>query len=285
MLYAGWMDRAGFAVISLLSAAFLIFTAPRTVVAQPGAQPALIQRSPSFDVAAIHLHTPVPHERSHIFNTSGRFLAMNESLKGILQWAFDIPASRIIGGPGWLGSTRFDIDAKAESGLDTLPNSDPVAARVEKRRMVQNLLAERFGLVAHTETRVLPIYVLVVAKSGPKFLVSRADGTLINSGNGRMQVEGGENTVALLAEQLAEVLGRVVVDKTGVEGRYKMTLRWSPDNLLMTTDSSGRTTFEPDQADPPLLTAIQEQLGLKLEDSKGPVEVLAIDHVEMPSEN
>jgi uncharacterized protein (TIGR03435 family) len=234
--------------------------------------------SPSFDIAAIHLHQPEPHERSHIVDSSGRFTTANVDLKSILQWAYDLPASRIVGGPAWIDSARWDIEAKAENALDTQKTFDPPAARLEKRRMVQALLAERFGLVVHRETRELPIYALVVAKCGPTFLANQAGGTTIDRNRGRIQIEGGGNTVSLLAEQLAETLGRVVVDQTGVSGRYKLVLTWTPDDIEASPSSV------PDSG-PSLFTALQEQLGLRLESRRGPVEVLVVDQAVLPSPN
>jgi len=229
----------------------------------------------AFDVAAIHQHIPEPHERSHIVNEGGSFTTVNVDLAAILQWAYNLPESRIVGGPSWLGSARWDIEAKADNALDTQKTYDADAARQEKRRMVQALLADRFHFVAHQETRELPIYALVVAKRGAKFLDTKAEGSKFDRWNGRIELQGGDDTVAVLAEQLAEVLGRVVVDKTGIQGRYKIALTWAPDDR--TTASS--------EAGPSIFTALQEQLGLKLKPQKGPVEVLVIDRAEMPSQN
>jgi uncharacterized protein (TIGR03435 family) len=235
--------------------------------------------APQFDVAAIHPHNPAPHERSHIVSENGRFTIINVDLKAIIQWAYDLPESRIVAGPSWLGSARWDIEAKAENALDTQKNYDSEAARQEKRRMVQSLLADRFHLAVHYETRELPIYELVVGKGGPTFLRTRAEGSKFDRWNGRIELQGGDNTVAVLAEQLAEVLGRVVVDKTGIQGRYKMALRWTPDDRA---PSSGTSS---DESAPSIFTALQEQLGLKLESGKGLVEVLVIDGAAMPTAN
>jgi uncharacterized protein (TIGR03435 family) len=246
--------------------------------AATGASAGAPSPSPSFDVAAIHPHQPEPHERSHIVDANGSFTTVNVDLKAILQWAFDLPESRIVGGPAWIGSDRWDIAARAANALDMQKTYDPAAAREEKRRMVQALFAERFHLVVHRETRELPIYALVVAKSGPTFTTAEAKGTTINRGRDHLQIEGGENTVHLLAEQLAETLGRVVVDQTGITGRYKLALTWTPD------DTTASSSTAPDPG-PSLFTALEEQLGLKLESRKAPVEVLVIDQVTRPTPN
>jgi uncharacterized protein (TIGR03435 family) len=275
--------RSGFARSARCAAApflALIFAsaAPAQSPAAGAAGGSAPSSSPSFDVAAIRPHQPEPHERSHIVDSSGRFTTVNVDLKAILQWAYDLPASRIVGGPAWIDSARWDIEAKAENALDTQKTFDPAAARLEKQGMVQALLAERFGLVVHRETRQLPIYALVVAKGGPTFLAAQAGGTTIDRNRGRIQIEGGDNTVSLLAEQLAETLGRVVVDETGIAGRYKLALAWAPD------DSAGSPSAVPDSG-PSLFTALQEQLGLKLESRKGPVDVLVVDQAALPSPN
>lgn len=234
--------------------------------------------APVFDVAAIHQHIPAPHERSHIVNSSGRFTTINDDLKSIIQWAWNLPESRIVGGPSWLGSARWDIEAKADNALDMQKNYDPAAAQLEKRRMAQALLADRFHLSTHPETRELPVYNLIVARGGAKFLDTKAEGSKFDRWNNRIELQGGDNTVAVLAEQLAEVLGRVVVDKTGIQGRYKIMLTWAPDDRA---DASAASA----DSGPSIFTALEEQLGLKLESAKGPVSVLVIDHAEMPSEN
>ena len=130
---------------------------------------------------------------------------------------------------------------------------------------------------AHPETRQLAVYALVVAKGGVRFKASEVNGTTIDTFRARLHVAGSDDTIALLARVLAQILGRVVVNETGLRGRYDLSLRWTPD------DAGAQTTAA--DAPPDLLTAIQEQLGLKLESTKGPVPVLVIDGVEMPSAN
>jgi uncharacterized protein (TIGR03435 family) len=144
--------------------------------------------------------------------------------------------------------------------------------------MVQALLADRFQLKAHEETRQLPVYALVVTKDGPKFKPSKINGTTIDTGRTRLHIAGSDDTIGILARVLAQVLGRVVLNQTGLSGRYDLSLRWTPDDApaLAPTYSD---------APPGIFTAIQEQLGLKLESTRGPVPVLIVDHVEQPSPN
>jgi uncharacterized protein (TIGR03435 family) len=239
--------------------------------------------APVFDVAAIHLHIPEPHEHNSIWSspTDGRFRAENISVIDLIHWAYEMPETRILGAPGWAHSAYFDIDAKADPSIEQqLHNLTTEAGRKQKEEMVQALLADRFGLVVHIETRELPIYVLVVAKGGPKMGAVQETGSYVNTGNGRIEVQM-QNSVAVLAEELSKAAGRDVVDKTGMTGRYHLKLQWTPDDAAAPSSGNGAAS----DSGPSLFTAIEEQLGLKLESAKGPVEVLVVDHVEMPSQN
>jgi uncharacterized protein (TIGR03435 family) len=165
-----------------------------------------------------------------------------------------------------------------DAQLHRLPSDQ---ARQQKQMMVQAVLADRFKLAAHQETRQLPIYALVVVKGGPKFKSSKINGTTVDTGRSRLHIAGSDDTIALLARELAQVLGRVVVNNTGVSGRYDLTLIWTPDDA-----PTPMLNGAPDSNAPPgIFTAIQEQLGLKLESTRGHVPVLIIDHVEPPSSN
>ena len=244
--------------------------------------------APAFDVAAIYVHIPQPHEHNSIWSSpfDGQFRAVNVTVKSLVQFAFGIPETRIRNGPAWINTTSFNIDAKADSAVDAQMRALTSAeGKARKLRMVQALLANRFKLLTHTETRELPVYALVLAKGGPRFGAIQQNGTTVNSGRGRIEVEG-SNSVALLAEELAKITGRVVVDQTGVQGRYDLILKWMPDDSaaprLGDAEVSSAAT---DPSGPSLFTALQEQLGLKLEPQKGPVRVLIVDHVETPSEN
>jgi uncharacterized protein (TIGR03435 family) len=244
--------------------------------------------APVFDVAAIHLHSPEPHEHNSIWSSpfDGHFKAANVNLIGLIRWAFAIPETRILGAPGWAGTMWFNIEAEAASSVDQqLHTLTSEAGELQKRRMVQALLADRFKLVTHIETKELPIYALVAAKGGPKLGEIQVNGSLVEHWRDRIEVEGA-NSVALLAEELSQEVGRVVVDQTGIEGRYHLVLKWTPDTGASPGFSaSERTTSAADSAGPSIFTALTEQLGLKLESQKGSVQVLVIEHIEMPSEN
>lgn len=234
----------------------------------------------SFDVASIHLNNTATDGHHHIFNdpAESRFRTVNLALRDLIQFAYGLPDSQILGGPAWLDSMMFDIDARSDSLADAQLHALPdEQARQRKQLMVRALLADRFRLKAHQETRQLPIYALVVAKAGPRFKPAEITGTTIDTGRAHLHLAGSDDTLGLLARELARLQGRVVANRTGLSGRYDLNLRWTPDDAPATASS-------PD-APPGLFTAIQEQLGLKLESTKGPVSVLVIDGVEMPSAN
>ncbi len=231
---------------------------------------------PAFDVASIHVHTPAPYEGTKIISSpnDGSFRTVNLPLKAIIEFAFDIPQSRIVDAPAWTSSQPFDIDAKSgdtlEQRLHDLPSDQ---AKPLKLAMIQALLADRFGMKTHREQRELPIYVLVVAKSGSKLSPSKFDGTLIHHGRDYLNAQG--ITPPAIAQELARDAGRVVVNKTGISGRFDIDLRWQSDDAPPSEDANL----------PSLFTAVQEQLGLQLESAKGLVEVLVIDDVHPPTDN
>lgn len=240
-----------------------------------------LHRSPpaSFDVAAIHQHISEPHEHNSIWSsdTDSHFRAANVSLIGLIHWAYQMPETRIVNAPGWAGSTHFNIEASSDASVDEkMSHLDSNAGSLEKRTMVRTLLADRFKLVTHSETRELPVYELVAAKGAPKLGETKREGTTMNHGRAHIQVEG-SNSFAILAEELSKEVGRPVIDKTGVAGRYDLEVRWTPDNMT----ASGASADTP----PSIFTALEEQLGLKLKSAKAPIPVLVIDHAEMPSEN
>jgi uncharacterized protein (TIGR03435 family) len=272
-----------------LPATLILFVAPVTCSGalhgqdSSGQRPQAAPVVPMFDVAAIHIHESQPHEHNSIWSSpsDGRFRTENISVISLIHWAYEMPDSRILGAPTWTGTAHFNIDATADPSVDQqLKGLTPDAGRKQKEKMVQGLLADRFKLAVHTETRELAIYALVVAKGGAKLGSTQESGTTINTGSGRMEVEG-SNSVPLLAEELSKVVGRDVIDKTGLSGRYDLKLKWTPDDAAQPQLLNGA----PVEGGPSIFTALEEQLGLKLEPTKGPVQVLVIDHVEMPSAN
>jgi uncharacterized protein (TIGR03435 family) len=274
-----WLFLGGMVVMVLIHAQVKASAAPQ----QQSAPELLAAPAPVFDVAAIHPHIPEPHEHNSIWSSpsDGRFRAENVSVIMLIHWAYEMPETRILGAPGWAGTTYFNIDATADPAVDQrLHNLTSDAGRKQKEKMVQALLADRFKLVTHTETRDLPIYELVVARGGAKLGDPQSSGATVNHGRDHIEVEGA-NSATLLAEELAKETGRDVVDKTGITGRYDLKLQWTPDEGAEPASNGSAST----DSGPSLFTALEEQLGLKLEPAKGPVQVLVIDYVEMPSAN
>ena len=276
-----WLLLGGIALTILIGVRDNASAAPPQQSAPaPSAAPA-----PVFDVAAIHVRIPEPHEHNSIWSSpfDGRFKAENVSVMTLIWWAYEMPEARILDAPGWACITHFNIDATADPLVGAqLKGLSSDAGRKVKEAMVRALLADRFKLVTHTETRELPIYTLVVAKGGPKLGALQESGTSINRGRDRIEVQA-SNSVSTLAEQLSMIVGRDVVDKTGITGRYNLKLQWTPDDG--TTPSSNGSASPASDSGPSIFTALEEQLGLKLEPAKGPVQVLVIDHVETPTAN
>lgn len=239
-------------------------------------------RAPAFEVASIKPGDPSARGVRIQVAPGGRFTASNVTLKFLIQYAYGVKDFQITGTPGWGGSDRYEVSAKGEEGEN--------ASGDQLKLMMQTLLAERFKLTFHRETKELPVYGLVVAKNGSKLQQSEAaDRQQLRMGRGLISGKG--MSMAMLANQLAQQLGRSVIDQTGLKGQYDIQLEWTPD----TTERKGmgdgdpRPNSEaapaPDPSGPSIFTAVQEQLGLKLEGQKGPVDILVIDHVEKPSEN
>jgi uncharacterized protein (TIGR03435 family) len=194
----------------------------------------------------------------------------------VIETAYGImEPSRILGVPDWVKNSGFyDIDAKV-AGEDVAAYGK--LAPKDKNRMLQSLLAERFHLKAHIEQREIPIYQLVLAKGGPKLKEATADEAekahIMPRGRGKLECIS--EPLTSLPWILSPEVGRPVVDKTGLTGKYDFTLDYVPAAKAATDDSGG----------PSIFTALQEQLGLKLEPVKAPMDVLVIDSVERPAAN
>lgn len=228
--------------------------------------------APAFEVATIRPAAPSPDGHTHINYPMGdRFSAANITLLALMQWAYNMPEKQILNGPSWLSSTRFDIQATSDPGSQA-NHLTSQQDRDLKRQMLQTLFADRFHLKLHQETRNMPAYDLVLVKGGSKLQPSHSNGK--SFGIGRNYFHGEGLTTYLIAEQLSHIAGRIVVDKTDLPGRYDLKLQWTPDDAPITDNSA-----------PSFFTALQEQLGLKLEPAKEPVPVLVIDHVDPPTPN
>lgn len=219
----------------------------------------------------------------------GRIDASNVTLKILVEQAYGVRDFQISGGPSWVNTERFDVSAKADG--QTTPEA--------MQAMMRSLLKDRFKLEIHKDTKELPMYTLTVAKSGPKMKAGtapppppdappgagRPNGPMIRMGRGLIEAQN--MPMSMLATTLGRQLGRSVEDKTGLPGTYDVKLEWTPDE----TQGGGMRELGGDRAapvdatGPTIFAALQEQLGLKLESQKGPVEIVVIDRVEKPSEN
>lgn len=230
--------------------------------------------STGFEVATIKPTPAVNDGRTHInYPQGGDFSTSNVTLMQLVSWAFDMPEKRILNAPDWMSGQRIDIQAKTDAAADAkLRAMSNTGANAEKRRMVQSLLAERFALTFHKETRTLSALDLVVDGK----LKMPVSGSKNNKrwDMGRTYFRGTGLYTDVIAEQLSRVASKVVVDRTHLEDSYDVKLEWSPD------DGSA-----PDSNAPGFFKAIQEQLGLKLIPAKEPLEVLVIDAVSQPTAN
>jgi uncharacterized protein (TIGR03435 family) len=292
------------AKLLLLAAASLAL--PSTVLAQPPAAPAA-QAQPPFaaqpdaapaSVAQFDVISVKP-DKTNGGTISLRFIpdglnATNVPVHMLLAESYALNDDQILGEPDWSKTDRFDIEAKvAGPDVATLPklNFD------QRRSMFRQILADRFMLATHHETKELPVFALFLAKGGVKFKESKPDPEhpVMAKGAGRFMIGRGKisaqaTTMPFFASVLSRQVGRTVVDKTGLTGTYDVTLDWTPDEGAGPPPGGPAPPGQPDHASssdsgPSIFTAIQEQLGLKLESAKGPVDVLVIDHIEKPSEN
>jgi uncharacterized protein (TIGR03435 family) len=232
-----------------------------------------------FDVATIKLSNAATNNANVNFDTS-KLLIRNLPLKSMMMMAYGVRESLISGLPGWADSARYDVDAKVTDPDPKIFNDD--MTREQRREMMANLLADRFHLKVHIETKTLPVYELVIVKGGPKIqpspAVAGADPNLNRTrvNTSRSTFDGSYVPLPELTIQLSEILGRTIIDKTGLTGKYDMHLKYQPNGALPS---------EPADGPPDLFTAMEEQLGLKLVPSKGPVETLIVDHIDQPTEN
>jgi uncharacterized protein (TIGR03435 family) len=185
------------------------------------------------------------------------------TVRGLIREAYGLKVYPLSRGPDALSTDRYDVIAKAP----------PDTSKERRMLMLQALLAERFKLVVHRETKELPIYALVAGKNGPKLRAVADDGSTAETGSGDgHQIKAHHASMKLLAATLQGFIGDIVVDATGLAGLFDFNLDFNVDESM---SSEGPTVFE----------AVQQQLGLKLEARKGPVEVVVFDHVEKPSVN
>jgi uncharacterized protein (TIGR03435 family) len=254
---------------------------------------------PEFEVASIKLNKSADRRMMIMPPRGGRFTATNVTMQLVITLAYRVKDFQLSGAPAWLNSERYDIEAKAEA--------DP--AFEAALPMLQTLLEDRLQLKFHRESKELPVYALVVAKAGKLHEAEGECGPRPNTPPpppepGKLpsapcggffgfpgRLSGQKVAIPQLLDSLSRFTGRVVLDKTNLTGKYDINLEYTPEQGQFQGPPGGATppglpTPPPtDPNGPSLFTALQEQLGLKLESQKGPVEMLIIDHVERPSEN
>ncbi|HEX8879061.1 MAG TPA: TIGR03435 family protein [Candidatus Acidoferrum sp.] len=205
------------------------------------------------------------------------YVAKNAPVKLMIRLMFHLNNRQISGGPSWLATDLYDVDAKAD-GPHTID---------ELHLMFQNLLIDRFKLQFHKEMRTLPAYELVVDKSGPKLKENHSpehfDIPVTPGGFGKL--EATHCSMSYFAWTLSNRLDQPVIDQTGLAQFYDFKLEWTPEPPPGLAGRPDAAANLPPANGPDIFTALREQLGLKLESHKGPVEVMVIDHVERPSEN
>jgi uncharacterized protein (TIGR03435 family) len=251
---------------------------------------------PVFDVASVKPNTS--YIRSQDRYSPAGYAAANVSLKFLIYAAYGLPdpwgpSHYLAGGPSWLDADRYDIEARVEDG--SIPRDLPAKDRNEKiRLMLQELLADRFQLKVHRETRQVPIYAMVVAKNGPRLRKATLEekeclGIPIGYAACQERFLGGMRRgiralavdMSDLAQYLSGYADRPIVDQTGIQGLFEIkTGAWSPDQPVATGDQAA----EPASL-PTLFTMLQEDLGLKLEPRRGPLEIVVVDRAEKPAEN
>lgn len=269
----------------------LMLALAATLSAQPLAQGAAVPLT--FEAASVKPNksgAPVGPG----YNMMGSNLtATNVPLLTLIRQAYQVQGFQVTGGPGWLTAERFDIVAKAGAAA---------SSRGALTAMMQALLADRFKLVVHHETRDLPVYALVKARNdgrpGPQFHQPAVDCYAVLRSNGRNpppagffcggmrpgpgQLSGRMASMKQLAEFLSPQVGRIVIDKTGIADPFDMDLTWAPG--LVAPDASLSAAVSPSDG-ASIYTALQEQLGLRLDSATGPVDVLVVDHVDRPTED
>lgn len=290
-------------------------------VGQAGAQAAQPGSAglPSFEVVSIKPDRS-DDGRMMFRSAPGKFTMTNTTIKFIIEFAYNIKDFQLSGGPSWISSDHYDIDAKIEDSVaDALQKVSQDQRQEQVRLMFQSMLADRFNLKLEREMKELPVFALVVAKGGPRLTPTadappapagdgpggpptgfgggggggrgggRGPGKTFSIGRGQINLSGAP--LSALADALSRQadIARVVVDETGLKGDYDIALKWTPEGPVQLngqdTNSASGTAPLPDPAGVSIFTAIQDQLGLKLESRKAPTETFAIAHIDKPSEN
>jgi len=233
-------------------------------------------QSPKFEVVSIHPHAPDDSTFRVTMLSNGQFTATGSAAKLVLMLAYNIQEAQVVGGPSWLATEKWDIEA--QSGDDVMHSAE------ETRQMLQAMLEERFALRIHRATEQRPAYVLTVAKGGPKFKAVEHEGST-NYRITRNSITLQRGDVERLAQILSTALGRPVIDRTGLSGLYDLSVQWDDAPIREGGVPGLDVPATPGNDHGSIFTAIQDQLGLRLESQRAPVEVIVIDRIDTPSEN
>ena len=257
-------------------------TLPFLLLLSLAAAPGLAQTAApqlAYDVITIKPNTSGTDDTSTSMEMSS-FQASNVPIKRLLIRAYGVRQELISGLPDWADSARFDVSAKVvDPDVTALKKLTPD----QRREFIVAMLRDRFHLKAHFETKTLPVYELTVTKDGPKFHASAAgEGTSMgtDSNGGRTELKATAISMTDMAGLLTKQADRTVLDRSGLAGKYDLQLKWTEDRPSGAADNGSA----PEDI-PGLFTALQEQLGLKLTPSRGPVPTLVIDHIDRPTEN
>lgn len=240
-----------------------------------------LAQSPVFDVVSIKPNNTVPNIVETPPLKGGRLNFSHASLRDMVRIAYNVRTLQIAGGPQWMATDRYDVNATT---------TELSVSEDRYRFMLQNMLQDRFHVSAHRETRQTEIYGLVTAKNGPKLSQGACDANAAPGPNsvrcgsaniGPNQMIAKSITTATLANLLTNMVGRPVADKTGLSGTWDIHLDFSCESTTFTCAPAANA----DTATASIYTALQDQLGLRLESQKGPMEFLVVDHAEKPSEN
>jgi uncharacterized protein (TIGR03435 family) len=234
----------------------------------------------NFDVASVRPQSPDDSSFLVRMPIRGQFTASGAVAKLLVMLAYDVQDSQIIGGPNWFDTLKWDIQAKSDN--------DHYSAE-ETRLMLQHLLEDRFALRVHRSTAELPVYVLTVAQKGPKFKPSERTATNLRAGRNSISIEAG--TIAQLTPLLATALGRPVIDHTALTGVYDLSVQWDDapvrnaglPGIPISQDRAAGAVAGNEHGS--IFSAVPDQLGLRLESERAPVQVLVVDSVQRPSEN
>jgi uncharacterized protein (TIGR03435 family) len=266
----------------LLEGWFLVVTVLVTFprISMPQTPPPMaVDADPSYEVATIKPSRPDGHRVVQVQGV--RLFTANTSLVDLMMFAYGVHSLQITGGPGWMKTEKFDVLMQ--------PNMPGRPSTVQMRSILRKLLADRFKMTFHHAQKELPVYSIVAAKGGPKLTPTAAESVAANTAAIGFSKDAMVVSNATMAEfaslmQRYVALDRPIVDHTGISGKYDFKLSWTPDRSQFNGNPIWPITNDANSP-PDLYTAIQEQLGLKLQPIKEPTDVLVIDSVERPSEN